>query len=55
MKKVTKIERKNRTDYTEIEQNTGEAIVSDICAVGVIAMCMGAVLQIYDRVIEISK
>lgn len=53
MKKTTKIERKNRTEYQEIEQNTAEAIVADFCGLGVVAVCMGAVIGIYDRIIKI--
>ena len=55
MKKTVTIKKKNYISETSIEQNTGEAIVSDLCAVGIIGLCCSTVTVIYDQILKMIE
>lgn len=55
MKKTVTIKKKNYVSETSIEQNTGEAIVSDLCAVGIITLCFKTVGFVYDKILKMVE
>lgn len=55
MKKTVTIKKKNYISETSIEQNTGEAIVSDLCAVGIIGLCFKTVGFVYYQILKMVE
>ena len=55
MKKTVTIKKKNYISETSVEQNTGEAIISDLCAVGIIGLCLKTVGFVYYNVLKMVK
>lgn len=55
MKKTVTIKKKNYVSETSIEQNTGEAIISDLCAVGIIGLCFKTVGFVYYQILKMVE
>lgn len=53
MKKTIKNERKNRTNIIEIEQNTVETTVADVCIVSLIILGIQALVGFWYRCVKL--